>query len=529
MPFPNFHAARLKAPSQFERFTTQKNEGGDGVDFILGIRADGGSEIQAIRFDRTKFTPAEARKWLADHDFSPILFEEATGEEATQEARHTAPMNADGSCPSGFTKRGGICVRTSTMRESGHLDDGDGEPRNVRGLTVAEEFLQLEERGAKLSQEEANYVVPSPDPNVVCGACRFYLRNPDGSEVGACQVVDGPIAWFGTSDLYISASDEARAVFARQGERAVESIFESIRPAFGSPGGKKILAQTIAGMIPEHKLYVEPFAGAAAVFFAKEPSDFEVLNDNDAEIAEALRFIQDSGKQDWDALLRLPLERDREIFDRLKAAAPDSPVEKFHRFLYLNAFSASSTRTSFSEGSKRTLERKIGRLERLRARLHRAKIMSKDFREAIDEHDGKGTFFYLDPPYPTQQGPQKTDLTTADLMAAVKKIKGKFILSLPDDQETRETFKGFDVVRVNVRRTMNMANPHVDSELLIANFIISSQIDLSLDNVDRIAASVEYVVREQIGEIDHGFLEALPDGGETYWTERERLQKITSK
>ena len=529
MPFPNEHSARLKAPGGFVRIRRSNDEGGPGIDFLFGVREDGGSEIQSIRFDRERFTPAQARKWLADHDFSPILFEEATGEEGTQEARHTARMNADGSCPSGFTKRGGICVRTSTIREAGHLDDGDGEPRNVRGLTVAEEFLQLEERGAKLSQEEANYVVPSPDPNVVCGACRFYLRNPDGSEVGACQVVDGPIAWFGTSDLYISASDEARAVFARQGERAVESIFESIRPAFGSPGGKKILAQTIAGMIPEHKLYVEPFAGAAAVFFAKEPSDFEVLNDSDAEIAEAFRFIQKSGEQDLAALLKLPLERDREIFDRLKASAPESALEKFHRFLYLNAFSASSTRTSFSEGSKRTLERKIGRLDRLRARLHRAKIMSKDFREAIDEHDGKGTFFYIDPPYPSQQGPQKTELTTADLVAAVKKIKGKFILSLPDDKETREAFAGFDVQRVQVRRTMNMANPHVDSELLIANFLLSAEIGKGPDYLDRIAASVEYVTREIVGEIDHGFLEALPDGGATYWSERDRLEKAVSE
>jgi DNA adenine methylase len=37
-------------------------------------------------------------------------------------------------------------------------------------------------------------------------------------------------------------------------------------------GGKQQLASIILGLIPEHRLYCEPFLGWAAVFFAKEPS-----------------------------------------------------------------------------------------------------------------------------------------------------------------------------------------------------------------------------------------------------------------
>ena len=520
MPFPNEHSARLKPVNSFVRIRRSNDEGGPGIDFLFGVREDGGSEIQAIRFDRTRFTPAEAKKWLVDHDFSPILFEEATGEEGTQEARHTAPMNADGSCPSGFTKRGGICVRTATMREQ-----EDRQPKNIRGLTVAEEFRQLEERGTKLSQEEANYVLPSPEPETVCGACRFYLRNPDGSEVGACQVVEGPIAWFATSDAYISASDEAEFVFSQQSEPVIESILEGIRPAFGSPGGKKLLAQTIVKLIPEHKKYVEPFSGAAAIFFSKDPSDSEVLNDNDSEIAEALRFIQGNTEADRATLLKRPMERDQKIFEQIKSSDPKTPIETFHRFLYLNTFGAGSQGNNFSEGSKRTLRHKIGRMDRLAERLKGVQISAKDFREVIAEHDGPSTFFYIDPPYPTQQGALKTDLKTSDIVEAVKKIRGKFILSLPDDKETREAFRGFEIQKVSVRRAMNMANPHVDGELLIANFRMVAK----SEDTGRIAASVESVVWEAVGELDHGFLESLPDGGAAYWTERKRLESATSE
>jgi HK97 family phage major capsid protein len=77
-PYPNEHAARLADPDRFDEFSRVKNEGGPGIDFIYGISGDDPIEIQAIRFDAARYTVAESKKWLADHDFTPILFEPAT-------------------------------------------------------------------------------------------------------------------------------------------------------------------------------------------------------------------------------------------------------------------------------------------------------------------------------------------------------------------------------------------------------------------------------------------------------------------
>jgi len=77
VPFPNEHAARLKDPNQYDSFARKNNEGGEGIDFIYGIK-DGVSELQAIRFDKTRFTTQESKAWLKSHDFEPILFEEAS-------------------------------------------------------------------------------------------------------------------------------------------------------------------------------------------------------------------------------------------------------------------------------------------------------------------------------------------------------------------------------------------------------------------------------------------------------------------
>jgi DNA adenine methylase len=43
-------------------------------------------------------------------------------------------------------------------------------------------------------------------------------------------------------------------------------------------GGKQQLAQVILRLIPKHRLYCEPFAGGAAVLFAKIPSKVEVMS-----------------------------------------------------------------------------------------------------------------------------------------------------------------------------------------------------------------------------------------------------------
>src|SRR6266536_2792215 len=57
-------------------------------------------------------------------------------------------------------------------------------------------------------------------------------------------------------------------------------------------GGKNRLARQIISLLPEHTAYVEPFAGGAQVFFHKEPSKVEVLNDLDFEIVNFFRVCQ---------------------------------------------------------------------------------------------------------------------------------------------------------------------------------------------------------------------------------------------
>lgn len=77
MPYPNEHAARIHDPKKYKRLRRKNDAFGNGIHAVYGVRRNGKSEVQSIRFDRKKFTPAEARKWLKDHDYTSYTFEAA--------------------------------------------------------------------------------------------------------------------------------------------------------------------------------------------------------------------------------------------------------------------------------------------------------------------------------------------------------------------------------------------------------------------------------------------------------------------
>jgi hypothetical protein len=79
MPYPNFHAFRLKNPDLFLRIRIiwQKQ----GIMAYGGpLKSDprGGVVVQAIRFNRKKWTYAESKKWMKDHKYEVILSEKAS-------------------------------------------------------------------------------------------------------------------------------------------------------------------------------------------------------------------------------------------------------------------------------------------------------------------------------------------------------------------------------------------------------------------------------------------------------------------
>lgn len=78
-PYPNYHAARVKSPGLFLRVRVMQTTK-EGIMIYGGplkTKPGGATEMQSIRFPKSKFTAAQAKKWLTDHKQKYILFEPA--------------------------------------------------------------------------------------------------------------------------------------------------------------------------------------------------------------------------------------------------------------------------------------------------------------------------------------------------------------------------------------------------------------------------------------------------------------------
>jgi DNA adenine methylase len=243
-------------------------------------------------------------------------------------------------------------------------------------------------------------------------------------------------------------------------------------------GGKNRLAKRVIEIFPEHTTYVEAFAGGAQIFFHKEPSKVEVLNDLDGEIVNFYRVCQ----QHYEELLRYLRFAlvGRAWFDLLKATDPATmtDIQRAARHLYLlrNSFAGLVRYPIYHRNVVQPPGFNLDRLPQLihnvHKRLARVQIECAPYEEILKRYDRPTTLFYLDPPYWNKKF-YRYNFTAADfetLAEVLGNVKGKFILSLNDVPEVRALFHRFHIQGVKLAYTAQKRAGRRYSEVLITNF-----------------------------------------------------------
>src|SRR5437773_12320040 len=70
-----------------------------------------------------------------------------------------------------------------------------------------------------------------------------------------------------------------------------------LRPPVKWHGGKRYLANRIISYFPEHRIYLEPFGGAASVLLTKPTVEVETYNDLDLRLTRFFRVLRDNGDE----------------------------------------------------------------------------------------------------------------------------------------------------------------------------------------------------------------------------------------
>ena len=180
-------------------------------------------------------------------------------------------------------------------------------------------------------------------------------------------------------------------------------------------GGKKYYAKWIIGQFCDHRVFVEPFAGAANILLRKRKSEVEIYNDLDNRVTNFFSVLR--SKESCNELIRLasltPYSREQ-FSDLASLPEPSDPIEKAWWFfvrcrqsmgglgmasLTPRSWSSSTrTRRGMPEGVSKYLS-SIDGLNSICERLREVMFESLPALEVIERYDSNDVLLYVDPPY----------------------------------------------------------------------------------------------------------------------------------
>jgi len=186
------------------------------------------------------------------------------------------------------------------------------------------------------------------------------------------------------------------------------------RPILQYHGGKWKLAEWVISHLPQHRVYVEPFGGAASVLLKKPRSYSEVYNDMDGEIVNLFRVVRDHGDAFLRSLELTPFARDE--FDTSFERSGE-PVEQARRTVmrsFMGFGSSMNRMTSAGDMMRTGFRANCNRsgttpaqqwrsypdaLPQLIERLRGVVVENRDACEVMLTHDAEEAVHYVDPPY----------------------------------------------------------------------------------------------------------------------------------
>lgn len=242
----------------------------------------------------------------------------------------------------------------------------------------------------------------------------------------------------------------------------------------GRMGGKtRLKANIVNNYFPkdyEKMTYVEPFIGGGAVYFYKEPSVKEVINDIDPQLIQVYKGFK---KYDGDKITKsVDGHYTKEEFIKLRDSKPTTEYAKFIRLLLLFKMSFFGKLRSYDNKGQ------IIRIydDRYKERLKNTTILNTTYKNVISKYDSPNTFFYLDPPY---EGSDKgiydfPDMDYEELAHILSSIKGKFLMSINVSPRIKQLFNKFKFQKVKTEYTSVSASKSEKSlektEYIISNY-----------------------------------------------------------
>lgn len=227
---------------------------------------------------------------------------------------------------------------------------------------------------------------------------------------------------------------------------------QEINSPFRYAGGKFYARKLIIEHIPWHSYYIEPFAGGASIFFAKNKVEENWLNDIDSDLINCLMIIRDYPNQLIDRLKGEQATKERHAYYK-NEFKPKTKFDRAARWFYVNRTSYSGIMNMqncyWGYGDKYSMrpENWPRNILKTSVKLQDVKLTSFDFEKIIDEAPN-GAFLFIDPPYFNADQEKfyshpfkKDDHFRLSQILQKHKSRFKFLLTYDDSTEVRKLYE----------------------------------------------------------------------------------------
>lgn len=221
-----------------------------------------------------------------------------------------------------------------------------------------------------------------------------------------------------------------------------------MKPVLKYPGAKNRLADWILSFVPEHDVYLEPYAGSLAVLFNKRRSHIETVNDLNGDVVNFFKVLRDYPNELAYLIELTPYARSEYYKAYEKEDCTD--LERARKFCVQcwQGFGCSNTyRNGFKSGQQSVSPNPAKawnclpeRLTTAAERLKGVQIECLPVVELIRRYDTSDVFIYADPPYLTETRKsnlykfEMSDQDHVELLETLLNHPGKVLLSGYDNE-----------------------------------------------------------------------------------------------
>lgn len=229
------------------------------------------------------------------------------------------------------------------------------------------------------------------------------------------------------------------------------------------PGSKWRIAKWIVDNMPSHQSYLEPYFGSGAVFFNKQKSLVETINDLDGRIVNLFRIMRERPDELAFLIKNTPYARDE--FENSLSVSSDS-LEDARRML-VRCWFAIGGKTSSKSGFRKLVSpngpyvvqdwaKMPMTISEAGSRLKEAQIENMDALALIEQSARPEVLIYADPPYLPSTRSSKhyeheyIESDHRDMLEVLKSHPGPVILSGYDSDLYRDILHDWQVKKIQV-------------------------------------------------------------------------------